>query len=245
MNDRKGSFNRGGLGEQNHEIFDNRAPQEAMDELRRLNRDERRVESLMLAMRLIKEYPDDKILYSNAAMTMTKLGEQAQELGDENSAMELWASSLQYSMSGLKIDPNDRRMLTQTAKTFRQLGEYENSESFYLRAIRVDDQDKFTWTGMGDLYVRWGNEGNDITDEDYDRLMQDAIDCYEEAFAIDPSDKIIWRKMDELRAEGYERSEDGYDIGDSALDIINGAELVKPDEFRFPVFKPAARTLDM
>lgn len=241
MSDRIKAFNASGLHSDNDGYHD-RAPREEIDTLQQLNREGRRVESLMHVMHLIREYPSDKLLYGNAATTMTKLGEQAQECGDEEGALDLWNSALQYSLSGLKIDPNDRRLLTQTAKSYRQLGEYEASEDFYLRGVRVNDADKFTWTGMGELYMRWGNEGADITDTRYDELMQDAIDCFQEACKIDPRDEKVWRKIDELEAEGYTASPDGYDIGDPALDAINNAEMVKPQNFRFPNRAPG---LDM
>lgn len=233
MSDRVGTFNRHSSNA-NNDGYIERAPREDMDTLFDLNRQGRRVESLMHVMALIRQYPEDKALYNNAAMTMTKLGEEAQKQGDEDGALQLWNSALQYALSGLKLDPGDTRLLTQTAKSYRQTGDYETAENFYLRAARIDPDDKFTWTGMGDMYVRWATKVEGHTDEEYNDLMQNAADCFSEASKIDPEDDKVWRRIDELEEDGYTPSAEGFDLDDPALDAINDAEMVRPQDFRFP-----------
>jgi tetratricopeptide (TPR) repeat protein len=155
------------------------------------------------------------------------MGENAQVAGDEEKAAEHWEQSLDYSISGLKIDPNDVKLLAQAAKTFRQLGEYDDAEAFLLRALRIDDQDKLSWTAMGEYCLRRSREDEMLTDGEVAEYLQDAANCFGRAMELDPHDDVVWRKLDEVKAQGFEPdSEEGFDLGDATLDYIRNSQMV-------------------
>lgn len=223
---------------------------EALDFARDLARSGAREEAINFVKSKLVDCPRDKIAYSFIAVTYGRMGENAQVAGDEERAAELWQESLDYSISGLVIDPNDVKLLAQAAKTFRQLGEYDEAESFLLRALRIDDRDKLSWTAMGEYCMRRAREDEMLEDGDVAEYMQDAANCFGKAAELDPQDNVIWRKLDEVREAGFEPdAEEGFDLGDAALDYIRGSSLVdlSPAPAAEPAAAPArrARTLDI
>lgn len=120
------------------------------------------------------------------------------------------------------------------------------AESFLLRSLRINDEDKFTWTAMGDLYLRWADEKQDeLSEEDYVGAMQDAADCYDMVVMIDPQDNRVLRKIEDLRSAGFPPSEQGFDMGDPALDEIRNSVPADPKSFRFPKPSAGGATLDI
>lgn len=221
--------------------YHNRLPRQDMEFAKELIRTGKREQSIAFLLSKLPAYPDDKFIYTSIAGTLGRMGERAQENGDEERAATHWQEALDYAVSGLKVDPSDIRLLSQSAKLFRQLGEYESSEAFLLRALRIDDQDKQTWTAMGELCMRWGREDVTLSGEEAAELMQDAANCFSKATEIDPADQLPWRKLEDLEQKGFTPQRSGIDLEDAALDLINNTPSV--DTAR-PSAK-LARTLDM
>lgn len=236
-------FSRSAAGSSAEQSRDPWVPKEAMDFARDLAKGGQREAAIDFLKSKLADYPRDKFAYSFIATTYGRMGETAQVAGDEEKAADLWQQSLDYSISGLKIDPNDVKLLALSAKTFRQLGEYDDAEAFLLRALRIDDEDKLSWTAMGELCMRRAREDVTLDDNDVAAYMQDAANCFAKAMSLDPNDEIVWRKMDEVAAEGYRFDNDnGFDLGDEALDYIRNSEMVDLSSAPAPT---QARTLDI
>jgi len=213
---------------------ENRAPREDMDQVHYLMESGDRVGSINLIRELLLDYPSDVYLYMHAATSFLKLSDAAYDLGKQDEAGELMQNSLDYALAGLKIKDSDVRLLTHAGKIFRQTAEYDKSESFYLRALRIRYDDKFTWTAIGDLYAIWARDENaDLDDEQRRDMRQDATNCYAQASMIQP-DPGIYRRLDDMAKEGFRPTPEGFDIGDDALKLIRQTHAIKPQHLPAP-----------
>ena len=209
-----------------------RAPREVLQHATALNSMGQRVDSVNFVRAAIQHYPSDVFLHMNASVTLTKIGDEMERGGNAQAADEYWNLALDYALCGLKENPDDIRLLTQAAKTFRKTKEFEDSEAMYMRAVCLNDRDKFSWSALGELYARWAEQ----PDEDYDAMCQDAADCYAEALWLDPDDEVAQNKVNDLSSRGYIASPQGYDPGpydlqdDDALEVIAEHSIVHAED---------------
>ncbi len=206
-----------------------RLPDSVFENLKVMSHEGRHAEVIACAKHYIPQYPHNSVLYAKAAAAFSKLGEGAQERGDMKSAGSYWESSMQYALAGLKVRNSDMVLLCHVGKTFRQMGDFENGEAFFLRALRINDSDKHAWTGLGELLLRWAQDGENVTDDEYNSLMNEAALCVAKAYALDPTDMKTCERMSELAEYGYTAdSGDEYDLEDPALEVINDEEARNP-----------------
>lgn len=207
-----------------------RAPREVLKQAMTLVDYGQRVESVNYLRESIRNYPSDIFLHMNASVTLTKLGDDMERRGNFEAADEYWNLSLDYALCGLKINADDVRLLTHAGKTMRKLKEFEDSEAMYMRALSVNDRDKFTWSALGELYARWADQ----PDENRDDMLQDCVDCYSEALWLDPADHVAQEKINDLSSRGYLVSDEGYDMGDYDLDDGDALDIIAQHEIKDP-----------
>ena len=94
-------------------------------------------------------------------------------------------TAVEYAEIACNLDPSDIRSLTRLATIQKLMGNYQDAEDTYYKAINIDFTDKFVLTGMGGLQEEMGN-------------MEKAAEYYGLALKYNPNDGMALKRLEQL-----------------------------------------------
>lgn len=166
-------------------------------------------EAAQLLQETLVAYPRDPYLHHCLAVTYGRMAEGEEDL---LKARALNKKSLTQALTGLALDACDVPLLCQAGKCLRASGMYHEGESFFQRALQMDDKDVRSWNALGGLLTAFAEDpGADTTRERQDELYGRAADCHAAALELKPDDWMALQSLRYLQRRGYEGQAGRYD----------------------------------
>jgi len=217
-----------------------RATRAEMDTVHGFIEQERRFDAIEVLDNLITKYPKDIVLYAMITNTLIHVAQEAADEGDEDAAYTHFEQSTVYAMNGLKIKPADTPLLCACARSFSKMGDFDNSNLLYERALTIDPNDSQNYVSAAYMHLSWSGSVDAMDEYKPEELLQEAAELFQKAINLGIRKDGVFEKLERLKGQGYIPSEEGFTLDDPALDLINDApDIAETPPPRRLVSKPS------